>query len=269
MTTIFTILGAAKRYRDLMRSQYSNEEELYSYTRAALDQTLRDAFRIPFYAERFGGSPLPDDLPRLPTVGRREIGELNRSVLGLYPDGLRFSSDSSSGSTGTPAEFIFDVPHQLGRFAARARYLRENGWTPFKRTAWLTYGVFRTSRNDDERLMRSRLRMANHFIAASAGGEGNLEQLCRLDPIFLYTVGTPRQPSDRFRFFPATPRVRPLRDFQLAWSEARISPGHPSPIHCSFTASGRKSIFKSPTWAARQNSSPSSLAKSRPQLRHR
>lgn len=187
MTTIFTILGAAAKYRGLMRSQYSNEEELRSYARAALDQTLRDAVRIPFYAARFGGSPRADDLPRLPTIVRREISALNRSVLGLYPDDFRFSADSSSGSTGTPAKFIFDVPHQRGRFAARARYLRENGWTPFKRTAWLTYGVFRTSRNDDEQLMRSRLRMSNHFIAASPGLDGNLEQLRRIDPVFLYT----------------------------------------------------------------------------------
>jgi phenylacetate-CoA ligase len=187
MRAFLTILGAAKRYCGLMRSQYWSEEELRSYVRASLDQTLRDAVRIPFYAARFGGSPRPDDLPQLPTIGRREIGELNRSVLGLYPDGLRFSSDSSSGSTGTPAEFIFDVPHQRGRFAARARYLRENGWTPFERTAWLTYGVFRTARNDDEQLMRSRLRMLNYFIPASPGLDGNLEQLCQLDPVFLYT----------------------------------------------------------------------------------
>jgi phenylacetate-CoA ligase len=187
MTTIFTILGAAKRYSDLMRSQYSNEEELRSCARAALDQTLRDAVRIPFYATRFGGSPRADDLPRLPTIGRCEISELNRSVLGLYPDSLRFSSDSSSGSTGTPAEFIFDPSHQRGRFAARARYLRENGWTPFKRTAWLIYGVFRSSRNDDEQLMRSRFRMSSYFIAASPGLEGNLEQLCQIAPVFLYT----------------------------------------------------------------------------------
>jgi phenylacetate-CoA ligase len=187
MATLLTLLRAADRYRSLIRSQYWSDEELRSYTRTALDETLREAARIPFYAARWRGSPGTDDLSGLPTIGRREIGELNRSVLGLYPNGLRFSSDSSSGSTGTPAEFIFDAPHQRGRFAARARYLRENGWTPFKRTAWLTYAVFRTARNDDERLIRSRLRMRNHFIPASPGLDGNLVQLCRLDPIFLYT----------------------------------------------------------------------------------
>ena len=187
MRAFLTILGAANRYCGLIRSQYWSDEELRPYMRAALDETLREAARIPFYAARFGGSPGADDLPKLPIIRRREIGELNRSVLGLYPHDFRFSSDSSSGSTGMPMEFLFDAHHQRGRFAARVRYLRANGWTPFKRTAWLIYAVFRTAHNEDERLMQSRLRMASHFIPASPALEGNVEELCRLDPIFLYT----------------------------------------------------------------------------------
>src|SRR5580704_8560459 len=180
MATLLTLLRAANRYRSLSRSQYWSDEELGSYTRTALDQTLREAARVPFYAARWGGSPGTDDLPRLPTIGRGEIEELNRSALGLYPSGIRYTSDSSSGSTGMPAEFLFDALHQRGRFAARMRYLRENGWTPFKRTAWLIYAVFRSERNEDEQLMRSRLRMSSRFIPASPGLEGKIEQLCSL-----------------------------------------------------------------------------------------
>ncbi len=187
MATFFTVLNAANRYLGLTRSQYWTDEELRAYTRTALDQTLRAAARIPFYAARWGASPRADDLPTLPTIRRREIEDLNRSALGLYPASFRYSSDSSSGSTGMPAEFLFDGHHQRGRFAARMRYLRANGWTPFKTTAWLIYAVFRTARNEDEQLMRSRLRMSSHFIAASPGLEGQVEELCRLDPVFLYT----------------------------------------------------------------------------------
>ena len=86
-----------------------------------------------------------------------------------------------------PAKFFFDTRHQHGRLAARMRYLCAHGWTPFKRTAWLLYFVFRGDRNEDERLMRSRLRMWNSFIPASPGLEGKPEELGRLDPIFLYT----------------------------------------------------------------------------------
>lgn len=46
--------------------------------------------------------------------------------------------------------------------------------------------MFRTARNDDEQLMRSRLQMSNHFIPASPGLDGNLEQLCRLDPVYTF-----------------------------------------------------------------------------------
>jgi len=187
MTTLSTMLRAANRYRGLLRSQYWSAEELRSHTETALDETLREAVRIPFYAARWGGSPRRHDLSKLPAVRRCEIAELNRSVLSRYSSGIDFSSHSSSGSTGMPAEFLFDDRHQQGRLAARMRYLRANGWTPFKRTAWLLYFVFRTARNEDERLMRSRLRMSNHFIPTSPSLEDKTEELCGLDPIFLYT----------------------------------------------------------------------------------
>lgn len=187
MATLSTILRAANRYRGLVRSQYWSEDELRAYGKIALNETLRTAARIPFYAARWCGTPRADDFPKLPTIHRSEIGELNRSALSLYPGGIRHSSDSSSGSTGMPAEFLFDALHQRGRFAARMRYLRANGWTPFERTAWLIYAVFRTARTEDENLMRSRLRMASHFIAPSPDLAGAMEQLCGLDPVYLYT----------------------------------------------------------------------------------
>jgi phenylacetate-CoA ligase len=181
------MLRAAYRYRGLMRSQYWSAEELGSYTRTALDERLREAARIPFYAARWGGFPKAEDLSKLPTVGRSEIDDLNQSVLSRCSNPAALSSHSSSGSTGMPAEFFFDARHQYGRLAARMRYLGAHGWTPLKRTAWLLYFVFRADRNEDERLMQSRLRLSNYFIPASPGLEGKREELVRLDPIFLYT----------------------------------------------------------------------------------
>jgi phenylacetate-CoA ligase len=187
MSNFSTILRATNRYRALLRSQYWSAEELRFYTRGALDETLRAAAQIPFYAARWGGSPAANDLSKLPTMRRIEIGELNRSMLTAHPNGGDFSSHSSSGSTGMPTEFFFDDRHQMGRLAGRMRYLRAHGWNPLKRTAWLLYFVFRTERNEDERLMRSRIRMANHFIAASPELDGKAQELSKLDPAFLYT----------------------------------------------------------------------------------
>jgi phenylacetate-CoA ligase len=187
MTTLSTILRATNRYRALLRSQYWSAEKLRAYTHRALDETLRAAVQIPFYAARWDGSPGPPDLSKLPTVRRCEIGALNDSVLRRYPNGADFSSHSSSGSTGMPTEFYFDDRHQIGRLAGRMRYLRAHGWNPLKRTVWLLYFVFRTEHNEDERLMRSRFRMASHFIEATPELDGKAEELSKLDPTFLYT----------------------------------------------------------------------------------
>ena len=181
------MLRAANRYRELKRSQYWSEDELASYTKAHLDETLRAAVKIRFYAGRFGDAPGADDFTTLPILRRSEIRTLNDSVLSLYPRGSRFSSDSSSGSTGMPAEFLFDASHQVGRFAARVRYLRENGWSPLRRNVWLIYAVFRTAQNDDEKLMQSRIVLRSHFISASPDLNDKVDALCRLDPVFLYT----------------------------------------------------------------------------------
>jgi phenylacetate-CoA ligase len=187
MTTFSTIVRATNRYRTLLRSQYWSAEELRAYTQSALDETLHTAAQIPFYAARLDGSPGPDDLSKLPVTRRCEIGELNESVLSRYPNRADFSSHSSSGSTGMPTEFFFDDRHQTGRLAGRMRYLRAHGWSPLKRTAWLLYFVFRAERNEDERLMRSRFRLASHFIEATPELDGKAEKLSRLDPAFLYT----------------------------------------------------------------------------------
>jgi phenylacetate-CoA ligase len=187
MTTLSAILRATNRYRGLLRSQYWSADELGAYTKRALDETLQAGLRIPFYAAHWEGTPAAYDLSKLRPIRRSEIGGLNKSALACYPNRADFSSHSSSGSTGMPTEFFFDDRHQMGRLAGRMRYLRAHGWSPLKRTAWLLYFVFRTERNEDERLMRSRIRMANHFVAATPELDGQVGQLSRLDPTFLYT----------------------------------------------------------------------------------
>src|SRR6266849_2328729 len=129
MSAVLTMLRVANRYRELKRSQYWSEQELASYTKAHLDETLRAAVKTRFYAGRFGDAPRAEDFTNLPILRRSEVRALNDSVLSLYPRGSRFSSDSSSGSTGMPAEFLFDASHQLGRFAVLIRFFS----TPFPR----------------------------------------------------------------------------------------------------------------------------------------
>ncbi len=131
------LVSTVPRYLELLRSQYWSEERWRGYRKARLERVLEAAARIPFYARRFGKAASSMDFNRLPVLRRSEIAELNRSVRDSSPPRSDLIVDWSSGSTAMPAEFIYDRAHQRGRFAARARYLRSHGWSPFLRKAWL------------------------------------------------------------------------------------------------------------------------------------
>ncbi len=90
-------------------------------------------------------TPKVKDLGRLSFLKRAQITALNSSVRSMYPPARHFLSGASSGSTGMPAEFLFDRHRVRGRYAARIRYLRAHGWNPFQRTVW-----HQASRDPDE-----------------------------------------------------------------------------------------------------------------------
>ncbi len=136
MAVLAKLVAAAPRYVALLRSQCWTAEQFRSYTEARLEKVLAAAAKIPFYRERFGRSMRIGDFSALPTLRRADVLELNASVRSVYLAGMRLLADSSSGSTGLPVEFLFDNSHQRGRNAARARYLRANGWNPLQRTVW-------------------------------------------------------------------------------------------------------------------------------------
>src|SRR5262249_2750111 len=124
------IVEGIPRYFFLRGSQYREPASLRPYVERNLEQTLAAAGRIPFYRERFGGAAPMSHFPRLPILKRTDVPALNQSVRSLYDPRIQFRQSRSSGSTGTPVEFLFDRAHQAMRHAARARYLLENGWTP-------------------------------------------------------------------------------------------------------------------------------------------
>jgi phenylacetate-CoA ligase len=108
-------------------------------------------------------------------------------VRALYPDrAARFTCYSSSGSTGTPAEFLFNRAHQIGRYAARARYLFENGWNPARRNVWLIHHGPHLGR-DDEQLVQSRAVLRTRFMEASTDFDQLADQLCEIDPLHIFS----------------------------------------------------------------------------------
>ncbi len=176
----------APRYLALRRSQYWDDATLQRYQHDALSKTLAAAAKIPFYREHCGGAPRLEDFDRLPRLGRRDVRGLIESVRAMYPDtSARFTAASSSGSTGTPAEFLFDRAHQIGRYATRARYLFENGWNPALRNIWLIHsGPFMG--RDDAALVKSRAVLRTRFIHASTDFASLTRQVCDLDPVHLF-----------------------------------------------------------------------------------
>src|SRR6267143_3240385 len=132
------LIGAIPQYQLMLRSQYWPEEKLRRYVGEHLGATLAAARGIPFYRERFGseGSKSPE-LTSIPILPRHEIPQLAASVREIHSDSALLASGLTSGSTGNPVSFFYDATHQASRFAARARYLRENGWNPFRRSLWI------------------------------------------------------------------------------------------------------------------------------------
>jgi phenylacetate-CoA ligase len=182
------LLPLAERYLRLRRSQYAPAVELEAISRWRIKAILRVAHEIPFYRERFRAIADSAELSAYPVLARSEIPALNQSVR-QRSAGIAFFHDNSSGSTGRPVEFLFDTNHQSGRYAARFRYLRANGWNPLKRTAWLMAFTSEPGESPEGWLIKSRLRFGSHFLdLIFRPFDEQLDALAALRPEFLYTM---------------------------------------------------------------------------------
>jgi len=182
MSALAMALDAAPRYAALLRSQYWRPEQLRANTKLQLERTLKAAQKIPFYAARFEGTPTAEDLGRLSFLKRAEIKALNASVRSMYPPAKHFLLGASSGSSGMPAEFLFDRPRVRGRYAARIRYLRAHGWSPLQRTVW-----HQATRDPDERCADwVQHRILPGFMALSSDLAAQVAQLIQIDPLYIY-----------------------------------------------------------------------------------
>jgi len=176
------LLGALPQYFLMLRSQYWSEEVLNAYVAKHLDATLDAALRIPFYRERFASKS--QRLIDLPILARRQVPELATAVRALHPDASLLASGLTSGSTGNPVSFFYDGAHQASRFAARARYLRENGWNPFQRSLW----IVSTAMQSPDLLFTQRSRLLGiSFMSHLTDMEQLADALRKINPVFLYS----------------------------------------------------------------------------------
>jgi len=183
---IVTLLPALFRYEQLLRSQHWSKLALEEYSHRCLEQTLEAASAIRFYRERFPSIGPDADLQSLPTLKRADIPALNDSVRRCRGR-ASFFGGRSSGSTGMPVEFLFDARHQYGRYAARIRYLRANGWNPAKRNAWIVSLTSNDPASLDARLLRSRLLFRTRSVPLFSPFDRQVEALSQQDPEYLYT----------------------------------------------------------------------------------
>jgi phenylacetate-CoA ligase len=181
------LLEAIPQYRRLLKSQYWSAERMRAYSDSRLERVLRSAGAIPFYRSRFGDIPGAAEFSQLPILRRAEIPALNRAVRAAHP-GERLACDWSSGSTGMPVEFLFDAAHQRSRFAARLRYLRENGWSPWRRTAWLVELNYFADDAPDSTLLHNRLVAARNPQCGLDDFGEQFAWLRKTDPDYLYTL---------------------------------------------------------------------------------
>ena len=186
-TSILSLTRAAAAYARLARSQYWPAEALQKQADAKLVELLRAGAKIPFYRERLVTAD-PSQLSSWPILTRHEVPALNRSVRDRMPPGVEFFHDDSSGSTGMPAQFLFDTAHQAGRYAARIRYLRANGWSPLRRNAWIVAFTSDRANNPDAFMLRSWLRGRSTFLKIFRPFGEQADALLALDPEFLYTM---------------------------------------------------------------------------------
>src|SRR5260370_20307027 len=179
------LIGTIPQYLLMLRSQYWPEDKLSRYVEGHLRATLAAARRIPFYRERQGSKlSRSPELTRLPILPRHEIPQLAASVRALHSDSSLLASGLTSGSTGNPVSFFYDAAHQASRFAARARYLRENGWNPFRRSLL----IISTRMQSPDLLFTMRARLfGSRFLSHILDLEKLANALRALDPAYLYS----------------------------------------------------------------------------------
>jgi phenylacetate-CoA ligase len=177
------LLGAIPEYSRLRSSQYWPPAKLNRHVQTHLSATLDVAAGIPFYRDRIAGLAARDFM-RLPILPRAEVPLLAASVKSLHPNASLLASGLTSGSTGNPVSFFFDAEHQASRFAARARYLRENGWSPLRRNLWIISTAMQTP---DLAVVRREKFLGIHFMSHLRDMEELAEALRKINPVFLYS----------------------------------------------------------------------------------
>ena len=136
--TIFQIpVQTFKRYKFYKKSQYWSKEQIEKYQDEQLKKLIihvsenvpyyRNLFKkIGFNAYTFRGR---EDMHKMPTLEKETVRTNHKALIADNAQKFGISSDSTSGSTGTPLHFILSTAVQANKLAA---LLRSFGWAGYK-----------------------------------------------------------------------------------------------------------------------------------------
>ena len=128
---------AIKRFHDLLlQSQFWSRERLQGWVQERLDRSLRLAVRtVPYYrrtlgphASRFTEYVDRLDLSELPSITKDTV-RLHGAELRAESPAVRPSVVRTSGTTGTPAEFLVDGASNIAQFGSLWRVLNWAGYS--------------------------------------------------------------------------------------------------------------------------------------------
>lgn len=185
MPTLIDLAAAGPVFAQRLLSQRLPEDRRRAELARRLAAVLDAAYAIPFYRGSFGDRPSARDLAELPILRRADVPRLFESAEEGRPGRRPLPRVRTSGSSGSPIWLVFDPSHQRGRFAARTRYLWENGWRPHHRSAWVI-GILPGSPDGD--LTRSRVLGGARFYSHVEDFERQVDWLLALGPRHLYTL---------------------------------------------------------------------------------
>lgn len=136
-----------KRFHDMLsESQYWNQEKRRCWIQEQLDKTLRHAVKnVPYYRKtlkpyesRFNGMIDDLDLRELPLTTKETVRNHHEELWADNHWQYRPTSTHTSGSTGTPTEFLLDQQSSISQFASIWRVLNWTGYQFGDRFANLT-----------------------------------------------------------------------------------------------------------------------------------
>lgn len=200
-------IGIVRLRRFFEKSQWMHPDGLREYQRHLLRRTIRQAyFHVPYYAQLFDALRLKpqdirdaDDLCKLPFLSKEMVranyGALRADNAALFRPGPA----STSGTTGTPLQFLVDKPSNILEFAYYWRHWSWAGYRLGDRFADVRYDYFvrRADTTDDvwacqphlRRLLLNSMRIAPDRIAEYAKALRKFKpRFIRARPVSLYCL---------------------------------------------------------------------------------